>query len=128
MLPLAWLRDGIGARGARPLQEDPPSLTHRLSPDVAEIAPRGARVSSRRPAPVPVQPNDFRQREVAPCLVGPVRQIDRRLGRDLLDPFVAVGAQMFFVGYSTGLHGPSGVVIPYPNHDNHMHVRFTPPR
>ncbi|HEY4347807.1 MAG TPA: penicillin-insensitive murein endopeptidase [Gaiellaceae bacterium] len=54
-------------------------------------------------------------------------EIDRRLAQDLLDRFVAVGAQMIFVGYSTDLHGPSGVVIPYPNHDNHMHVRFPPP-
>jgi hypothetical protein len=55
-------------------------------------------------------------------------QIDRRLAQDLLDRFVAAGAQMVFVGYSVGLHGPSGVVVPYPNHENHMHVRFPPPR
>ena len=54
-------------------------------------------------------------------------QIDRRLAQDLLDRFVAAGAQMVFVGFSTGLHGPSGVVIPYPGHENHMHVRFPPP-
>ena len=34
---------------------------------------------------------------------------------------------MIFVGYSAGLHGPGDVVIPYPNHENHMHVRFPPP-
>lgn len=61
----------------------------------------------------------------APIAVG---QIDHRLAQDLLDRFVRAGAQMIFVGFSTGLHGPSGVVIPYPNHDNHMHVRFPPPR
>jgi murein endopeptidase len=54
-------------------------------------------------------------------------QIDRRLAQDLLDRFVAAGAQMVFVGYSTGLRGPGGVVIPYPNHENHMHVRFPQP-
>jgi hypothetical protein len=54
-------------------------------------------------------------------------QIDRALSQDLVDRFVAAGAQMIFVGFSTGLHGPSGVVIPYPNHDDHMHVRFPPP-
>ncbi len=54
-------------------------------------------------------------------------QIDRRLAQDLLDRFVAAGAQMVFVGPSTGLRGPAGVVIPYPNHDYHMHVRFPPP-
>jgi murein endopeptidase len=54
-------------------------------------------------------------------------QIDRALAQDLLDRFVSAGAQMIFVGFSTGLRGPSGVVIPYPNHENHMHVRFPPP-
>ena len=54
-------------------------------------------------------------------------QIKRRLAQDLVDRFVAAGAQMIFVGYSTGLHGPAGVVIPYPNHEYHMHVRFPPP-
>jgi murein endopeptidase len=54
-------------------------------------------------------------------------QIDPRLAQDLLDRFVAAGAQMVFVGYSTGLRGPDGIVIPYPNHENHMHVRFPPP-
>ena len=34
-------------------------------------------------------------------------QIDLRLAQDLLDRFVAAGAQMVFVGYSTGLHGPA---------------------
>jgi murein endopeptidase len=60
----------------------------------------------------------------APITTG---QIDRELAQDLLDRFVAAGAQMIFVGYSTGLRGPSGVVVPYPNHENHMHVRFPPP-
>ena len=55
-------------------------------------------------------------------------QIDRRLAQDLLDRFVAAGAQIVFVGYSTRLRGPSGVVVPYPRHENHMHVRFPAPR
>ena len=54
-------------------------------------------------------------------------QINRRLAQDLVDRFVAAGAQMIFVGYGTGLRGPSGVVIPYAGHDYHMHVRFSPP-
>ena len=54
-------------------------------------------------------------------------EIDLRLAQDLLERFVAAGAQMVFVGYSTGLQGPSGVVIPYANHEYHMHVRFPPP-
>jgi hypothetical protein len=52
------------------------------------------------------------------------RAVDRPLAQDLLDRFVAAGAQMVFVGFATGLHGPAKVVIPYPNHENHMHVRF----
>src|SRR5262245_9141823 len=54
-------------------------------------------------------------------------QIDRRLSQDLLDRFIAAGAKMVFVGFSTHLRGPDGVVIPYPNHENHMHVRFRVP-
>jgi len=54
-------------------------------------------------------------------------QIDHRLAQDLLDRFVAAGAHMIFVGFSAGLSGPSGVVVPYPNHENHMHVRFPHP-
>jgi murein endopeptidase len=56
-----------------------------------------------------------------------VRQIDHRLAQDLLRRFVAAGVQVVFVGPSTGLRGPRGVVVPYPNHDNHMHVRIPAP-
>jgi penicillin-insensitive murein endopeptidase len=52
--------------------------------------------------------------------------IDRRLSQDLLDRFIAAGASMVFVGYATDLRGPERIVIPYPNHENHMHVRFPP--
>ena len=54
-------------------------------------------------------------------------QVDRALAQDLLDRFLAAGAKVVFVGYSTDLRGPSGVVVPYPNHENHMHVRFRSP-
>jgi murein endopeptidase len=54
-------------------------------------------------------------------------EIKRRFAQDLVDRFVAAGAQMIFVGYSTGLRGPARVVIPYPNHEYHMHVRFPRP-
>jgi murein endopeptidase len=53
--------------------------------------------------------------------------VDHRLAQDLLDRFVAAGAQTVFVGYSTGLHGRAGVVVPYPGHEYHMHVRFARP-
>jgi murein endopeptidase len=57
-----------------------------------------------------------------------VDQIDMRLARDLVRRFVAAGAQLVLVGYNTPLRGPSGIVFPYPNHDNHLHVRLAPPR
>ena len=60
----------------------------------------------------------------APTTAG---EIDHRLAQDLLVRFVAAGAQMIFIGYSTGLHGPAAVVIPWPGHEYHMHVRFPPP-
>jgi murein endopeptidase len=53
-------------------------------------------------------------------------QIDHRLAQDLVDRFVAAGAKVIFV-YSTGLRGPAGVVVPYPGHEYHMHVRFPRP-
>lgn len=52
--------------------------------------------------------------------------IDRRLAQDLLDRFLAAGAGIVFVGYRTGLEGAERVVVPYPQHENHMHVRFAP--
>jgi len=57
-----------------------------------------------------------------------VDQIDVRLSQELLDRFLAAGAQIVFVGYSVPLHGPSGVVMTWPSHDNHMHVRISPSR
>ncbi|MEZ5102215.1 MAG: penicillin-insensitive murein endopeptidase [Thermoleophilia bacterium] len=58
---------------------------------------------------------------------GSVSNIDMALAQDLVDRFVAAGAQLVLVGPSTPLTGPSGVVIPYPNHDNHIHVRLRHP-
>src|SRR5262249_13705234 len=60
----------------------------------------------------------------APTATG---QIDYPLAQDLLDRFVAAGAQRIFVGSSGRLRGPAGVVVPWPRHEYHMHVRFTQP-
>src|SRR5262245_58056537 len=54
-------------------------------------------------------------------------QIDRDLAQDMLNGFVAAGASKIFVGYATDLRGPSDIVTPYPNHENHMHVRLRNP-
>jgi protein MpaA len=61
--------------------------------------------------------------ERAPTLV---RQIDRRLAQDLVDRFVAAGAENVFVGPNTGLTGPPSVVSRLVHHDNHLHVRIPP--
>jgi murein endopeptidase len=53
-------------------------------------------------------------------------QIDRALSQDLVERFVAAGAQAVFVGPNTNLTGPPGVVVPLINHDNHLHVRIAP--
>ena len=51
-------------------------------------------------------------------------QIDRELSQELVDRFLDAGAVMIFVGPNTHLTGPSGVVVPLDNHDNHLHVRI----
>jgi murein endopeptidase len=53
-----------------------------------------------------------------------VAQIDRRLAQDLVDRFVRAGAEIVYVGPSTGFGGPRGVVQALWNHDNHLHVRI----
>ena len=60
-------------------------------------------------------------RERPPRRVG---QIDRRLAQDLVDRFVRAGAEIVYVGPSTGFTGPPGVVRVLWNHDNHLHVRI----
>ena len=53
-----------------------------------------------------------------------VSQIDRRLAQDLVDRFVAAGAELVYVGPDTGFTGPRAVVQVLWNHDNHLHVRI----
>jgi murein endopeptidase len=54
--------------------------------------------------------------------------IDRPLAQELVDRFVAAGAQFVFVGTRTGLRGPRKVVEVIAHHNDHMHVRIFPPR
>jgi hypothetical protein len=61
------------------------------------------------------------RRERAPRRVD---QIDHRLAQDLVDRFVRAGAELVFVGPSTGLHGPDGIVEVLVHHDDHLHVRL----
>lgn len=55
-----------------------------------------------------------------------VDEIDHELSQDLIDRFVDAGAQFVFVGENTDLVGPSGVVKPWPHHDDHLHLRILP--
>jgi murein endopeptidase len=62
--------------------------------------------------------------EVAPTTLA---SIDRELAQDLLNRFVAAGAEYVFVGDRSGLRAPKGkseVVRVWPNHNDHMHVRL----
>lgn len=59
--------------------------------------------------------------ELAPSKVA---QIDRPLAQDLVDRFVAAGAEFVFVGPHTRLTGPRKVVQKLAFHDDHVHVRF----
>jgi len=54
-------------------------------------------------------------------------QVDRRRSQELVDLFVAAGAEKVFVGPRLGLDGPKGVVSPLVYHDDHLHVRIPPP-
>ena len=60
-------------------------------------------------------------RELAPR---DASEIDRGLSQELVDRFVAAGAQAIFVGPNTGLGGPPGHVEALVHHDNHLHVRL----
>jgi murein endopeptidase len=58
---------------------------------------------------------------------GAPAQVDQRLSQRLVDLFVAAGAQTILVGPNLSLTGPRAVVKPFPNHDNHLHVRIANP-
>ena len=55
-----------------------------------------------------------------------VDQVDLRLAQALVDALVREGAAAALVGPNTGLRGPAGRVKPFPNHDDHVHVRIRP--
>ena len=52
---------------------------------------------------------------------------DRALTQALVDRFVSQGASLVLIGPNLDLHGPAGVVVRWPNHDDHLHVRFPDP-
>lgn len=49
---------------------------------------------------------------------------DRVLTQQVVDRLIAQGADLVLIGPSLDLRGPAGVVVRWPNHDDHLHVRF----
>jgi murein endopeptidase len=81
----------------------------------------GAHASHQNGLDVDVYYPRLDRAERAPLTVG---EIDHGLAQDLVDRFVRAGAQFAFVGPNTGLRGRPGVVMVWPHHDNHVHVRL----
>jgi hypothetical protein len=52
---------------------------------------------------------------------------DRELTQAVVDRLISRGAQLVLIGPSLHLTGPPGVVVTWPNHDDHLHVRFLDP-
>jgi Penicillin-insensitive murein endopeptidase len=52
---------------------------------------------------------------------------DRALTQQIVDRLAAQGASMILIGPNLDLHGPGGVVLRWPNHDDHLHARFPDP-
>ena len=52
---------------------------------------------------------------------------DRALTQELADHLVARGVEYVFYGPNLTVRGPAGVVEVWPNHDDHLHVRFRDP-
>lgn len=62
-----------------------------------------------------------RDRERGPANPG---NYDRALTQAVVDRLVGQGADLVLIGHSLDLRGPAGVVVRWPNHDDHLHVRF----
>lgn len=52
---------------------------------------------------------------------------NRALTQALADRLVARGAEFVFYGPNLDVRGPRGIVMVWPNHDDHLHVRFPDP-
>ena len=51
----------------------------------------------------------------------------RELTQALTDRLIAQGATLVLIGPNLDITGPAGVVVRWPNHDGHLHVRFPDP-
>ncbi|MBI5104718.1 MAG: penicillin-insensitive murein endopeptidase [Solirubrobacterales bacterium] len=68
----------------------------------------------------------YPRRDGLPLAAYKPSQVDRRAAQDLVDRFVAAGAQYVFVGTALGLRGPRRVVQVLAHHNDHLHVRLRP--
>jgi murein endopeptidase len=72
----------------------------------------------------------FPRRDLCECAPDSAADVDPVRAQELIDAFVAAGAQYLFVSptlYRRGqLRGPRNVVIPLRFHDDHVHVRIRP--
>ena len=62
--------------------------------------------------------SDGRQAPATPATYG------RSLTQDVVDHMVTRGASLILIGPSLHITGPAGVVTRWPNHDDHLHIRF----
>lgn len=69
----------------------------------------------------------YPRRDRAPVEARTFRDVDRRLSQDLVDRFLAAGAELVVVGHRVGLRGPRARVIRLDHHDDHLHVRIPDP-
>ncbi len=63
------------------------------------------------------------RRDDASAPVGP-DTYDRELTQAVVDRLLEQGASLILIGPNLDLHGPAGVVVRWPDHDDHLHVRF----
>ena len=52
---------------------------------------------------------------------------DAERTQGVIDRLLARGANLILIGPNLDLHGPSRVVLRWPNHDDHLHARFPDP-
>ena len=105
------------ARTAADRRPQPPARG-RLRETLRADRPRLAPERPRRGRLLPAQ-----GRETA-CATRRIAQVDREAGPGTRRPLRATpGAKKIFVGAGLRLRGPAGIVQPWPNHDDHLHVQ-----
>ena len=104
----------------------PPVLVGDLEPPVRRAVRLGLTAASATPRTRTASTStcSTRARTARCCRRRRSPDVDRALAQDLVNRFVAAGAQFAFVGQHVGLGGPAGVVQAIAHHDDHVHVRI----